>query len=342
MIMVQKFHSIHEIDPEFIPNIEVLLQEEIPSFQTLIERHDSAPEGYVFTYFLFFGPTQNTPIGFAQICLKPIPSDHALPWYKKLCFWNKDHEHWKELTWKIGSGSSGLCVFDPKFSRSGKDKVQELISEYEKRDDIKSQELYCLKGLQDFKSTWSGEFDWSRESFILEPFQKSSKDYETYLSTLPQDMKSFVKSSWKELHKKEKISLGDYDNPLDTPQTIPIPMETLKQWKETGAQVLTFEKELKVLGCLVCHRGKNGNVFFEPFPFETEGEALVKDQLYTQYALLKFFEMPNARKCHLLKFGSKLSFNEREDLRFFESQGFNLKTVNHEFKTRLPGHKQPL
>lgn len=340
MLLVQKYHSIHDIDPEFISNIEVLLQEDIASFATLIQRHDGAPEGCVCTYFLFFGPTQNTPIGFAQLSLRPIPN--LLPWYRKILFWKKDHLHWKQITWKIGDGCSGPCVFDPKYARSGREKMQELIKEYESRTDIMAEDLYCLKGLQDFTSSWKSETKWSNEAYVLEPLVKASKTYQDYLNGLPEDYKQAVKESWRELHKNGQIEMGDYPTPHDTPKTLPIPKEQLDTWEKWGAQVLTFEKDLKVLGCLLVLNGKNGNVFFEPFPFEPEGEALVSDELYTQYALLKFFEMPNARKCHLMKFGSKLVFEEKKDLQFFQIQGFQLKTVVRQFQSQIKKLISPL
>lgn len=342
MLIVQKFHSIHEIDPEFIPNIELLLQEDVASFDTLVQRHDGAPEGHVFTYFLFFGPTQNAPVGFAQLCLKPVPAAEILPWYKKMKFWDDSRHHWKQITWQVGDGSSGLCVFDPKYARSGKEKIQEIIREYEAREDIVAEELFCLKGLQDYSIGWNEETRWSKEAYVLEPLTKAYKTYQDYLGSLDPEVTKYFKQSWKELHKKAQIELGDYLSPLETPKTLPIPAEQLETWAKWGAQVLTFEKDLKILGCLLVLKGKNGNVFFEPFPFEPEGEALVSDELYTQYALLKFFEMPEARKCHLMKFGSKLVFEDKEDLKFFQSQGFQLKTVIRTFQSRLKELTRPL
>ena len=341
MLMVQKFHSIHEIDPEFIPNIEVLLQEDVASFETLVQRHDGAPEGHVFTYFLFFGPTQNTPIGFAQLCLKPVRTEF-IPLLKRMAFWNKEHEHWKQVTWEIGDGSPGLCVFDAKYTRSGREKIQELLIEYEKRPDVMASETFCVKGLQDFTSEWSTDNVWTKEMYVLEALTKASKNYQDYLDNLEDDVKKFVQKSWRDLHKKDKVELGDYPTPLETPNTLPIPAEQLQIWAKWGAQVLTFEKDLKVLGCLLVLKGKNGNVFFEPFPFEPEGQSLVNDQLYTQYALLKFFEMPDARKCHLMKFGSKLVFEEKEDLKFFQAQGFQSKTIVRKFQSRLKDLQRPL
>jgi hypothetical protein len=342
MLMVQKFHSIHEIDPEFIQNIEVLLQDDVASFETLIKRHDGAPSGHVFTYFLIFGPTQNAPIGFAQLCLRPIPSGHLLPWYKKLQFWNKTHLHWKEASWQIADGSSGLCVFDPKFSRSGKEKIQALIREYEARDDIMAQQFYLQKGLQDFTMSWNSETKWSTEFFVLEPMTKTYKTYQDYLQSLAPDIHHLMKKSWRNLHNKDHIELGDYPSASEISQNLPISSDQFESWTRWGTQILTFEKDLKILGCLLVLKGRNGNVFFEPFPFEPEGEALVSDELYTQYALLKFFEMPEAKRCHLVKFGSKLIFDDEEDLKFFKEQGFQLKTVTRTFQSRLPGLIRPL
>ena len=55
MIITQKFHSVHEIDEEFIPTLEVLLGSQIPSFDWIKAYEDSAPKDTHFTYYLFFG-----------------------------------------------------------------------------------------------------------------------------------------------------------------------------------------------------------------------------------------------------------------------------------------------
>lgn len=343
MLIVQKFHSIHEIDPEFISSLELLLQEEVPNLELLFERHDNAPKTDAFTYFLFFGPTQNTPIGFAQLNLRQIPARDLLPWHKKLKnFFNKDLDHWKQVTWQVSDKSGGLFVLDPKFSRTGREKMLELLKEYDQRSDVMAQQFFYLKGLQDIQNTWKDSYQWSKETFILEPLLKSSKTYQDYLGGLDPEMQQHIKSAWKDLHVKGKIELGDYPSAKETPNTLPVPEEQLSLWEKWGAQVLTFEKDLKVLGCLLVLKGKNGNVFFEPFPFEPEESSLVPDELYTQYALLKFFEMPEAKKCHMMKFGSKLVFDKKEDLRFFQEQGFQLKTLTQTFVSRLEELKSPL
>ena len=341
MLMVQKFHSIHEIDPEFITNIEVLLQEETANFDTLVQRHDQAPPTDVFTYFLFFGPTQNSPVGFAQLCLRKIPSKNYLPWFKKLKFWDKSHTHWKEVIWQVGDGSHGLCIFDSRYARSGKEKIQELIKEYEQRPDVMAESVFSLKGMQEFKAGWDRPA-LSRELYVLEPFSKAYKTYQDYVANLNPEVQKQIKSSWRNLHQSGEIKLGDYPSIAESPAIQAIGQDQLKIWQKWGAQVLTFEKDDQILGCLLMMRGKNGNIFFEPFPFEPEQKSLVKDEVYTQYALLKFFEMPEARKCHLMKFGSKLVFEDKSDLDFFQDQGFQAKTVINTFNSRLEGLDRPL
>lgn len=344
MLIVQKFHSIHEIDPEFIPSLEILLQEEVPSFRSLIEKHDTAPASEVFTYFLFFGPTQNTPIGFAQLSLHALPGRQLVPWWRRIFFfWDKSYLHWKQLTWKVGDGNSGMYVVDPKYARTCKEKIQELIKEYEARQDIQSEEIYHLKGLQDYQSTLTSvPVTWTKDRFVLEPLVKAQKSYEEYLASLNPELRNHIKRSWKELHTSGKVELGDYPSAKETPKTIPVDEKMLALWDDLGAQILTFEKDLKILGCLLMLKGRNGNIYFEPIPFEPEGETLVSDELYTQYALLKFFEMPEARKCHLQKFGTKLVFDEKEDLRFFQEQNFQFKTVTQSFYSRLSQVTKPL
>jgi hypothetical protein len=342
MLMVQKFHSIHEIDPEFIPSLELLLQEEIPSFDVLVQRHDTSPETDLFTYFLFFGPTQNTPIGFAQLCLKKIPADHLRSWAQKIMFWNKEHEHWKQLTWQIGKGGSGISLFDPKYSRSGKEKMKEILKEYELRSDVMAVELFSPETQKEFRPALTSSAPSVKEFYILGPLIKNSKTYHDYLEGLDRETSKHVKSSWKELNLREDIKLGDYPNSSEITHRLPLPPAQLKLWEEWGSQVLTFEVKEKILGCLLVRKGKNGNVFFEPFPFEPEGNSLVGDELYIQYAILKFYEMPDARRCHLMKFGFKISFEAQNDLRFFQEQGFETQTLLRQYQSKLPGLTEPL
>jgi hypothetical protein len=342
MLIVQTFHSIHEIDSEFISNLELLLEEETPNFEFLVQRQDEAPATDTFTYFLFFGPTQNAPIGFAKLRLREIPWKNYVPWWRRLMFWNKDYLHWKHVTWLIQDGLEGPCVFDSRFKRSGKEKMISLFKESMERADFVSGEITCLNDIQDYPINWPSCFVSQKKLFILGPFLRNAKTYQDYLDRVSPEISKEIKSSWKNLHKNLNVQLGDYPTLEDNLIDLPLDKDLLKKWTKAGAQVLTFEKDHAILGCLLMIKGKNGNLFFEPFVFESTEEPLITEELYIQYALLKFFEFPEARKCHLLRESSKIIFDHQEDAAHFEAQGFILKEVRQTFSSRLKRLELPV
>ncbi len=337
MIMVQKYHSIHEIDAEFIPALELLLQEEIPYFDKLVEQHDNAPAEHLFTYFLFFGTTQNTPIGFAQVRVTSINTDHILPWHQKMMRpFKSSLKNWKQVTWKVFDGGSGYGVFDARFYRQCRDKMNSLLKDYEIRPEVQSEEFFCVKNSFDIKAPWPEVNSQKYEQYILEPYLKVHKTYPDYLSSLKVETQKDIKTQWKEINQTGEIKLGDYPDLSEAPKYLPLAQEKLDYWMVHGASLLTFEKELEVLGCIVVLKGKNGNVFFESLPFESQDEMIIHDDLYIQYALLKFFEMPEAKKAHILRNGEKLLFNHPEEIDYFIHQGFSLRTIEHHYFSRSP------
>lgn len=342
MLIVQRYHSISEIDQEFISSIEHLLKEDIPHFQMLHFRHDDAPAFDVFTYFLFFGPTQNTPVGFAQVTLRQIPWRQYLPWWKRIFFfWRKDHLHWKQAIWKVADGAPGLYVFDPRYMRSGKEKIETLIKEYAAREDIMATHAFMLKGLQDNSVNDLKPLKDTGEIHTLDSLPRSWKTYQDYLQSLTPEIRKQIMQGWKDLHGSNQVALGDY-NSVEEIKDIELPENVSERLRRWNSRVLTFEKEGKALGCISCIIGKEGNLFFEPFPFEAQETALVHDELYLQYALVKFFEVPEARRCHIMKNGEKLFFSNKEDLQFFRDQGFGPKTLTTQFSSQLPKLTSPV
>lgn len=338
MLIVQEFNSLHNIDPEFVSALELLMKEEVPNFHFIKAAQDSSPATDFFTYYLFFGPTQNTPIGFAQVRLRSIPSENYLSLCQKLAFWNKEHKHWKEAVWNVFGGNSGVCLFDPKFARSGAEKIQELIWDLEARLDIMAHDIHILKGIQNFKLQHTSPIH-LRSRFVLESLPKAVKTYQDYLSQLPAEMKKEIKAEWKRLN--TEVAIGDYALP-DEELKLSRSSDELALWASWGASVLTFEKEGEVLGFILMIPGKDGNYFFEPFPLEPENRATVNDQMYIQYALLKYHDIPEARRCHIFKDGGKLTATDKKELEFFTQQGFQTKEISEVFYSKIDGLVAPL
>lgn len=81
-------------------------------------------------------------------------------------------------------------------------KMQELIKEYENRKDVSAQELFCLKGFQDYSIAWDAETKWDLRYMFLSQFPKAFKTYQDYLGSLHADFRQEIKECWHELHKK--------------------------------------------------------------------------------------------------------------------------------------------
>ena len=72
MILTQKYHSLFDIDEEFISSIELLLEDEVVDFNWLLENEQNSSKDEFFTYYLFFGENKNATIGFSSIKTIPI------------------------------------------------------------------------------------------------------------------------------------------------------------------------------------------------------------------------------------------------------------------------------
>lgn len=339
--MVQQYHSIHEIDPEFIPSIEVLLEEEIPHFDVLVRKHDLAPEKEMFTYYLFFGASHNMPVGLAHVALKFLDVD-CRTFSQKLKFWNKDHTHWKQLDWNLPGTSIGLSVFNQKAGVSSHKKILDILSGYLSREDIVAFNIYTPKHSPETPLLAEPKHQLQKDHYHLLPLTKTVNSYQEYLATLEKESQKEITRQWKQLHKAHHIELGEYPIIADAPKELPFDQSLLDFWLSIGAQLLTFNKDGKILGCLLMMEGKNGNFFFEPYPFESAHDALVSDLLYIQYAIFKFFEFPHSRKCHILKGFNKLVFEEKEDLAFFADQGFSYKHMVQTFVSKLEKLEKPV
>lgn len=339
MLMVQQYHSIHEIDPEFIPSIETLLEEEIPHFNVLIKKHDSAPEKEMFTYYLFFGPTHNLPVGFSHIALKFLDKDYR-PFAQKFKFWNKNHKHWKQFDWSSNGTSIGLGVFHQRAGVSSGKKMGEILDKYTSREDIVAFNIFHLKNSQQGFTHREPKHYFQKDHYHLAPLIKSVNTYQDYLMSLEPESQKEIKRNWMELHKTHQIELGEFQS-LDLAPPLPFSVEQKEYWASMNVQVLTFNKETSILGCILMFEGKNGNFFFDPHPFEGADEALVSDILYIQYAILKFFEFSHSRKCHIVKNLDKLVFQDKEDLAFFADQGFSYKHIIQDFSSLITKLDKP-
>lgn len=327
MLLTQKFHSLNEIDPEFISALEQLLHEEWPDFNTWKLFEQNSPPEDTYIYWLFFGPTQNTPVGATQVRLRKLNPEKTNPWWMKVgkMFGMKPADH-RMAVWEMGSSSDGPAVFDARFARSGREKFWKLHHEVEVRSEVLVESIVLPQGWGTPKPAWPEVAQEKRDSWqALRPFEKKHKLYQDYLGGL--ENRADIQAGWRKLH-EGNIKLGDFPT-LNSREELAkeCPQADLRQFEKFPGGLLTFQHEGKLLGAVHYQKGQAGTWFFEPVPLETQGEEIVGDLLYVQYALLKWHEISEARKLVINRHGRPLHLKVPAEEQFFTSQGFTTRVM---------------
>lgn len=337
MLLTQKFHSLSEIDPEFISAIEALMHEHWSDFEAWKKAEAQAPADVTFNYWLFFGPTQNSPVGISQVMLEKINADLYLPWWKKVTsLLDKNIDQWKIARWQLAQGADGSAIFDARFARTGREKLIELFKEVESRKDVIAMSILAAHGQPSPKPSWPEIFHQTEAtSHVLKPWVRSHKAYQDYLASLPEEMARNIQSSWKSMHKDQSITLGDYPTMASRKELF----EACRGFDRTSIEdypggILTFQKNDLVLGYVRYHQGQQGTLFIEPTPLEPQGQEIVTDDVYVQYGLLKAHEMSEIKKVIVVRQGSLFKLGSQAEVEFFKAQGFITSELKETFWSR--------
>jgi hypothetical protein len=330
MLLTQKFHSLNEIDPEFIPAIEQLMHEHCVDFAAWKTLEKETPADETFNYWLFFGPTQNSPVGIAQVAFKKLNTDQYLPWWKKISgVFDKNLSKWKLARWQLCDGADGSALFDQRFARTGKEKLNELFKELEARDDVMAMSITTPHAISPYRPQWLEIPHENKAQWLaLVPLERKSRDYQYYLSALPAEDGKTIRDSWKKLHKDSQVIIGDFPTIESRSELYQFCSETDKAALEKfNGGLLTFQKGNQLLGVIHYQEGQQGTFFIEPMPFEAQGEEIVGDNLYVQYGILKAHEISQVRKIIVCRQGRPLRLENNGEAQFFRQQGFITKDV---------------
>lgn len=297
MIITQKYNSATEIDPEFIPDLESLLSDCIPSFEMIKKYENKAPENTHFAYYLFFGQKTNAPIGFAQIKIHQNERLSKKNFFDRLI---KRKQQKAELDWSMpGSLKEGL-VFDPQYIQYACPKARDIFQEYQERDDVETQQILFSTA---YEGLTEADPNQTLESLsIAETLVKNKDSYQSYLSSLSSDISQSIKSSWKALR---ELKLSDYEYFKEAFAYKSKGAEQYRTLKKTEPvatyleldcpmEFLTIENEEEVLALTVFFEGKNGHAFYDVILSESGTMAS------HQMAIMRFFEREHLNKLHYL------------------------------------------
>jgi hypothetical protein len=317
MMITQKYHSALDIDPEFIPSLEKLLSDCVPSFEWIKNYETASPKETNFTYYLFFGSKHNRPVGFAQIAIEQSKAHKSKESFIKK-FFNKTAEKIKKANWQMPGSLKEGVIFDPMYSKLAIEKTEKIFNEFSKREDIQLQSLRFSKAYADISNTVGFKSNLKNEKTIPDTLVKNQASYEDYLNSLSTEVKSEIQSNWKSVH-KNKLKLGEYtnfkevfayrENGAATYKSLKTDSKISKYIKE-DSQYLTIENEESILAILFFIKGHGHHSFFDFIKLNDE----LDDILLNQYAIMKFYEKEDSNRLHLLL--------SKDNLELFKKQGF--------------------
>lgn len=330
MIITQKFNSVDEIDPEFIPSLEELLCEHIPHFELIRKYEKTRNNETRFNYFLFFGNQTNAPIGFAQIEVEK-DRDHKETFLEKFigrknilkADINENH-----VRWLIPGSLREGVVFNPKYIRHAANKASKIFSEFLSRKDVHTQELSFSTAYEDLALSLDETYTEKRSVRVYDALMKNESSYGNFLNHLPTTVNLNIKQAWKEAQKSLSLKMGDYQEfkeifeykkngalqykGLKTHPALDIYLST-----EGRTKFMTFEDDTEVHSIVIYLKGVCGHAFYDIFKIKDS----VPDKLLHQQAIMQFFENEESSKLHFL--GHDPGTENLEEL------GFTLKNQIH-------------
>jgi hypothetical protein len=290
MIITQKFHSVKEIDEEFIPTLEELLGSQVPSFDWIRKFESEAPSDVHFTYYLFFGNKHNAPIGYAQLMLKPDETKNK-NWFSK--FFNKKPNvptTFKRAVWNLPNECEGI-VFEPRYIKAGMLKAQEIFNEYQSRQDIQTQVIQ----LADHHNVEENQKA-LHESHTAQIYLKSCDSYQEYINQLSKKQRQHVQNLWKEGNKE--FCIGEYSSYKQMFQYKNLaelyrllkkhPLISRYYNLKNPTHYLTLEENGDIYAIAVLTSGKKDYSFYDIIVLQ-EG---VNTELLHQMAIMKFYDLP--------------------------------------------------
>ena len=300
MILTQKYHSVTEIDPEFIPGLERLLTEYAPSFEWIKNFEKSAPESTHFTYYLYFGDRNNEPVGFAQIAINPCIEER--PWYRKFLTPSLK----KQLTWTTPTSSSEGIIIDPFYAKRAIEKTKTIIRDQFERSEIAGQSLVFSKAYNDLQEIQGVDCSSiNSHKKIANTLVKNGNCYEHYLEQQAESLRKAIQQDWKKLYTTLAIDIGDFTSfkaIFEYRSNGPQLYKNLKKDKSIlpylseQTSFVTFEKEQEIQAILFLLKGQGNHYFFDWKIFNSNITASMMIQL----AILKFYELNHATHLHPL------------------------------------------
>ena len=277
-MMFQKYENINDVEAEFIPHLEKLMANKIPSFDFLISAEKKAQGEAI--YYLLFGDRDNAPKGFikGEIEVK-----------KRMLLRSRKQMNWSGL-------KQNAFIIDPKFIKEFKNNFNKIKKITAQDYKVNHQFIIAPKELEQDNTIIS-------QIEYIDTLFKGHQSYQDYLASLNTNIQKQIKKNFssfkdltinqynsiKECFSYKKESTDDYKK---LKKTLPI-----KVLESHECAVMAIESNNRVLGFSLLVFGQNNHSFFV---FKNLS-GLVDELLLVQMSIMLFYEFEKSHYLHSLE-----------------------------------------
>ena len=319
MLITQKYHSASEIDPEFIPSLESLLCNCVPSFDLIKNFEENSPKNTHFHYYLFFSDKHNSPIGFTQVAIEQKNSNK-----KKFNFFKKPEPKSKLATWKVPGCYQEALVVEPRYKTQALYNASKLFQEFNEREDILCQTFRFGQIHEDVTKSFITEFNRPKETIIADTLVKNQSNYQDYLQSLDQTTYKLIRNNWKSLHQNEIHMNGNQDfkelfaykkDGAKLYKQLKSDFK-VKQYTKLNTQYFSLEHNDQLLAIIFLIKGYGHHYFYDYITLDQD----IAQEVFHQMAIMNFYEIKDSDRLHLLfnpdnhEYFSKVGFTSRRQV----------------------------
>lgn len=279
MLLVQKFNSLDEIDPEFKDSLESLLSSELPCLSMLNDFEKRCPTNLAFYYYLFFGHQHNRPVGFFFAQFVPLPESEFMSFTERMMQKIKKTPAPKSLR-LAGPGATGTYwFFELKHVTQGLKEIKKVLSEIKMPAVLMSEEVS-----NSLYPAFLGEHGYrEKKKLLLAPVTLKNNSYENYFNSLQTEEKNQLKTLWKHLTQNKQLEMTEITESFKLPRA-----EGISNYLKLNSTFIALNENNEVKGLIIFTKGTQQKLFVD-FMIINHSDAY-SPMSYLQNALMKAFD----------------------------------------------------
>jgi len=173
-MLTQHFHSISEIDSEFITGLHELISDHMLTVDDIIEDEKSYPDNFAFLYTLYFMSGRNSPVAISRAILQK----NMTITNRWLGPFKKTHQSLL-VQWSFPSTGHEAFIGNPLYKAAIWNKLLQKEMEFQKREGFQSTKITASMNDQQYLTNYSNP---KKIYSTVGPIKKTAQNFQEFLT----------------------------------------------------------------------------------------------------------------------------------------------------------------